>query len=109
MGWHAKPLPKDMAEMVMKELQSRIMNSSKHLYPPAPVEDSPPVSLRNIRMPSAPSYKAGEKVCRLYTRTDLIHSEYAHTVSTKKNGLSFFIDCHTEGIWDGAGQVRPLQ
>uniref|UniRef100_A0A665TKA5 transketolase n=1 Tax=Echeneis naucrates TaxID=173247 RepID=A0A665TKA5_ECHNA len=62
LGWHAKPLPKDMAEMVMKDLQSRIMNSSKHLYPPAPIEDSPPVSLRNIRMPSAPSYKAGEKI-----------------------------------------------
>lgn len=62
-----------MAEMVMKDLQSRIMNSSKHLYPPAPTEDAPPVSLRNIRMPSAPSYKAGEKVCHLYTSTDFIH------------------------------------
>uniref|UniRef100_A0A671YH41 Transketolase n=1 Tax=Sparus aurata TaxID=8175 RepID=A0A671YH41_SPAAU len=57
LGWHAKPLPKDMADMVMKDLQSRIMNSSKHLYPSAPIEDAPPVSLRNIRMPSAPSYK----------------------------------------------------
>lgn len=63
LGWHAKVLPKDMAEMVIKDLQSRITSSSKHLYPPTPVEDSPPVSLRNIRMPSAPSYKAGEKVC----------------------------------------------
>ncbi|KAF3689887.1 Transketolase [Channa argus] len=62
LGWHAKCLPKDMAEMVMKDLQSRIVNSSKHLYPPAPIEDSPPVSLRNIRMPSAPSYKTGEKI-----------------------------------------------
>uniref|UniRef100_A0A671YG66 Transketolase n=1 Tax=Sparus aurata TaxID=8175 RepID=A0A671YG66_SPAAU len=62
LGWHAKPLPKDMADMVMKDLQSRIMNSSKHLYPSAPIEDAPPVSLRNIRMPSAPSYKAGEKI-----------------------------------------------
>ncbi|XP_037630050.1 transketolase [Sebastes umbrosus] len=65
LGWHAKPLPKDMAEMVMKDLQSRINNSSstnKHPHPIAPVDDSPPVSLRNIRMPSAPSYKAGEKI-----------------------------------------------
>ncbi|MEQ2172263.1 hypothetical protein GOODEAATRI_019311 [Goodea atripinnis] len=60
-------LPKDMAEMVMKDLQSQIMNTSKHLYPPAPIEDSPPVSLRNIRMPSAPNYKPGEKVCQIYT------------------------------------------
>ncbi|KAK7916633.1 hypothetical protein WMY93_012394 [Mugilogobius chulae] len=60
-GWHAKPLPKDMAEMMVKDWQGRITNTSKHLYPSAPIEDSPPVSLRNIRMPSAPSYKAGEK------------------------------------------------
>lgn len=24
-------------------------------------------------------------------------------------GMSFFIDCHTKGIWDGVGQVRTLQ
>lgn len=70
MGWHAKTLPKDMADMVIKDLQGRVTNSSKHLYPPTPIEDSPPVSLRNIRMPSAPSYKAGEKVCpRKHTHT----------------------------------------
>uniref|UniRef100_A0A8C4FEV8 Transketolase n=1 Tax=Dicentrarchus labrax TaxID=13489 RepID=A0A8C4FEV8_DICLA len=74
LGWHAKPLPKDMAEMVMKDLQSRITNSSKHLYPPAPTEDSPPVSLRNIRMPSAPNYKAGEKVCLLQAQTSFTSS-----------------------------------
>ncbi|XP_034022386.1 transketolase [Thalassophryne amazonica] len=62
LGWHAKPLPKDMAEMVLKDLQSRIINSSKRLYPAAPIEDFPPVSLRNIRMPSAPNYTAGEKI-----------------------------------------------
>uniref|UniRef100_A0A4W5Q4K5 transketolase n=1 Tax=Hucho hucho TaxID=62062 RepID=A0A4W5Q4K5_9TELE len=62
MGWHAKPLPKDMAEGVVKDLQARIMNSSKRLYPTTPKEDAPPVSLRNIRMPSAPAYKQGEKI-----------------------------------------------
>ncbi|KAJ3602706.1 hypothetical protein NHX12_030455 [Muraenolepis orangiensis] len=61
-GWHGKPLSKEMAEVVVKELQSRLVNSSKRLYQAAPTEDSPPVSLRNIRMPSAPSYKTGEKV-----------------------------------------------
>jgi len=24
-------------------------------------------------------------------------------------GLFVFIDCHTKGIWDGVGQIRPLQ
>lgn len=62
MAWHGKPLPKDMADSVIKELQSRIMSCNKRLYPAAPNEDTPPVSLRNIRMPSAPSYKPGDKV-----------------------------------------------
>uniref|UniRef100_A0A3B1JXH8 transketolase n=1 Tax=Astyanax mexicanus TaxID=7994 RepID=A0A3B1JXH8_ASTMX len=62
MGWHAKVLPKDMAEGVIRDLQSRILNSNKRMYPATPTEDAPPVSLRNARMPSAPSYKPGEKV-----------------------------------------------
>ncbi|KAK6307819.1 hypothetical protein J4Q44_G00210900 [Coregonus suidteri] len=62
MGWHGKPVPKEMAEGVMKDIQARIMNSNKRLYPATPTEDAPPVSLRNIRMPSAPSYKLGEKI-----------------------------------------------
>ncbi|XP_072522220.1 transketolase [Salminus brasiliensis] len=62
MGWHAKVLPKDMAEGVIRDLQSRILNSNKRMYPATPTEDAPPVSLRNARMPNAPSYKPGEKV-----------------------------------------------
>uniref|UniRef100_A0A8C8JVF0 Transketolase n=1 Tax=Oncorhynchus tshawytscha TaxID=74940 RepID=A0A8C8JVF0_ONCTS len=63
MGWHGKPLPKEMAEGVMKDIQARIMNTTKRLYPATPTEDSLPVSLRNVRMPNAPNYKLGEKVC----------------------------------------------
>lgn len=62
MGWHGKPLPKDMADSVIKELQSRIISCNKRIYPAPPNEDVSPVSLRNIRMPSAPSYKTGDKV-----------------------------------------------
>uniref|UniRef100_A0A6Q2Z675 transketolase n=1 Tax=Esox lucius TaxID=8010 RepID=A0A6Q2Z675_ESOLU len=62
LGWHAKPLPKDMADAVVKDLQARITSSSKRLYPATPIEDTPPVSLRNVRMPSAPGYKQEEKV-----------------------------------------------
>ncbi|TRY58832.1 hypothetical protein DNTS_022338 [Danionella cerebrum] len=68
MGWHGRVLSKDMAESVMRDIQSRIMNSNKRMYPASPIEDAPPVSLRNIRMPNAPSYKAGEKIatCKAY-------------------------------------------
>ncbi|KAE8293245.1 Transketolase [Larimichthys crocea] len=62
MGWHGKPLPKDMADSVIKELQSRIVSCNKRIYPAPPIEDASPVSLRNIRMPSAPSYKPGDKI-----------------------------------------------
>uniref|UniRef100_A0A671VXE2 Transketolase n=1 Tax=Sparus aurata TaxID=8175 RepID=A0A671VXE2_SPAAU len=62
MGWHGKPLPKDMADSVMKEMQSRIVSCNKRIYPAPPNEDASPVSLRNIRMPSAPSYKPGDKI-----------------------------------------------
>ncbi|XP_023861981.1 transketolase [Salvelinus sp. IW2-2015] len=62
MGWHGKPLPKEMAEGVMKDIQARIMNTTKRLYPATPTEDSPPISLRNVRMPNAPNYKLGEKI-----------------------------------------------
>ncbi|XP_062855272.1 transketolase-like [Trichomycterus rosablanca] len=62
MGWHGKPLSKDMAESIIKELQSHITSSSKQLCPQLPSEDAPSVSLKNISMPSAPSYKIGEKI-----------------------------------------------
>ena len=78
MGWHAKTLPKDMAEGVLKELQGRIMNSSKRLYPSSPQEDAPPVSLRNVRMPSAPSYKPGEKVPHTHTQTHTHRHTHTH-------------------------------
>ncbi|XP_065096995.1 transketolase [Paramisgurnus dabryanus] len=68
MGWHGKVLSKDMAESVMRDLQGRILSCSKRLYPASPIEDAPPVSLRNVRMPSAPNYKPGEKIatCKAY-------------------------------------------
>lgn len=62
MGWHGKALPRDMADGVVKELQSRIVSCNKRVYPSPPKEDTSAVSLRNFRMPSAPSYKPGEKV-----------------------------------------------
>ncbi|KAJ8257514.1 hypothetical protein GJAV_G00186410 [Gymnothorax javanicus] len=62
MGWHGKPLSRDLADTVMKELQGRILNNNKRLYPASPTEDAPPVSVRNIRMPSGPNYKPGDKI-----------------------------------------------
>uniref|UniRef100_A0A8C6URU4 transketolase n=1 Tax=Neogobius melanostomus TaxID=47308 RepID=A0A8C6URU4_9GOBI len=62
MGWHGKPLPKDMAESVIRDLQNHMVSCNKRMYPSSPTEDALPVSLRNVHMPSAPSYKPGDKI-----------------------------------------------
>lgn len=60
-SWHGKPLPKNMAEQVVQEIQSLIQSKKKILATP-PQEDAPSVDITNIRMPTPPSYKAGDKV-----------------------------------------------
>ncbi|XP_066452622.1 transketolase isoform X2 [Eleutherodactylus coqui] len=60
-NWHGKPLPKDLAEQAIKEIESRI-HSNKKLTPALPVEDAPSISIKNIKMPSPPNYKLGDKI-----------------------------------------------
>ncbi|NWX90450.1 TKT Transketolase, partial [Nothoprocta ornata] len=60
-SWHGKPLPKNMAEQVIQEIDDKIQNKKK-LSPALPEEDAPIVNIRNIKMPSPPSYKVGEKL-----------------------------------------------
>lgn len=50
-----------MAEQVIQEIDDRIQNK-KRLSPVFPQEDAPMVNIRNVRMPSPPNYKMGEKV-----------------------------------------------
>ncbi|XP_068013900.1 transketolase [Melanerpes formicivorus] len=59
-SWHGKPLPKNMAEQVIQEIDDKIQNKKK-LSPALPEEDAPIVNIRNIKMPSPPTYKVGEK------------------------------------------------
>ncbi|XP_063282982.1 transketolase [Pelobates fuscus] len=60
-NWHGKPLPKDLAEKSIKEIESKISNKKK-LSPASPEEDAPAVSIKNIKMSSPPSFKLGEKI-----------------------------------------------
>ncbi|XP_077134349.1 transketolase [Ranitomeya variabilis] len=60
-NWHGKPLPKDLAEQAIKEIESKIQ-SKKKLSPALPVEDAPSVSIKNIKMLSPPNFKLGEKI-----------------------------------------------
>ncbi|XP_054834767.1 transketolase [Eublepharis macularius] len=60
-NWHGKPLPKNMAEQVIQEIDDKIQNK-KRLSPALPQEDAPIVNIRNIKMPSPPNYKMGDKI-----------------------------------------------
>ncbi|KAM3915062.1 transketolase [Leptodactylus fuscus] len=60
-NWHGKPLPKDLAEQVINEIESKI-KSKKKLSPALPVEDAPSICIKNIKMPSPPNFKLGEKI-----------------------------------------------
>ncbi|XP_028680902.1 transketolase [Erpetoichthys calabaricus] len=62
LSWHGKPLPKEMADRITKDFEKQIHSSNKKLCPLAPEEDAPAVNIKNIKMPSAPDYKLGEKV-----------------------------------------------
>lgn len=59
--WHGKPLPKNMAEEIIQEIYSQIQSKKKIMATP-PQEDAPSVDIANIRMPSPPNYKVGDKV-----------------------------------------------
>ncbi|XP_063796876.1 transketolase isoform X2 [Pseudophryne corroboree] len=59
-SWHGKPLPKDLAEQAIKEIESKIQNNKK-LTPALPVEDAPIVNIKNIKLPPS-NFKLGEKI-----------------------------------------------
>ncbi|KAK2496140.1 hypothetical protein MC885_005925 [Smutsia gigantea] len=60
-SWHGKPLPKNMADQIVQEIHSQIQSKRKILAAP-PQEDAPEVGITDIRMPTPPSYKVGEKI-----------------------------------------------
>ena len=60
-SWHGKPLPKNMADQIIEEIYSQVQSKKKILATP-PQEDAPSVDIANIRMPTPPSYKVGDKI-----------------------------------------------
>jgi hypothetical protein len=50
-----------MAEQIIQEIYSQVQSKKKILATP-PQEDAPSVDIANIRMPTPPSYKVGDKV-----------------------------------------------
>ncbi|XP_036959792.1 transketolase-like protein 2 [Acanthopagrus latus] len=62
LNWHGKPIPKDRAEALLKELESLIQVPNKTLCPELPKDDAAPADLSPILLPSPPAYKKGDKV-----------------------------------------------
>lgn len=60
-NWHGKPIPKDKVESVLSTIQSQIQTSDVCTIQP-PAQDVPPINTMDIKMPSLPTYKIGEKV-----------------------------------------------
>ncbi|XP_007951564.1 transketolase-like protein 2 [Orycteropus afer afer] len=60
-NWHGKPMPKERADAIIKLIESQIQ-TNKSLIPKPPVEDSPEISITDIKMASPPAYKVGDKV-----------------------------------------------
>lgn len=50
-----------MAEQIIQEIYSQVQSKKKILATP-PLEDAPSVDIANIRMPTPPSYRVGDKV-----------------------------------------------
>ncbi|KAM7141617.1 transketolase-like protein 2 [Molossus nigricans] len=60
-NWHGKPMPKERADAIIRLIESQIQ-TNKNLTPKPPVEDSPQISIKNIKMTSLPDYKIGDKM-----------------------------------------------
>ncbi|XP_004442294.1 PREDICTED: transketolase-like protein 2 [Ceratotherium simum simum] len=60
-NWHGKPMPKERAEAIIKLIESQIQTNRNFILKP-PVEDSPQISIENIKMTCLPDYKVGDKI-----------------------------------------------
>ncbi|KAF6097669.1 transketolase like 2 [Phyllostomus discolor] len=60
-NWHGKPMPKERADAIIRLIESQIQ-TNKNLIPKPPIEDSPQISIKNIRMTSLIDYKVGDEI-----------------------------------------------
>ncbi|XP_049610626.1 transketolase-like protein 2 [Syngnathus scovelli] len=62
LNWHGKPIPKDMVDGLLNNLNGQIQNPKKIVCPELPKADVLPADLSKIYLSEAPTYKAGEKM-----------------------------------------------
>ncbi|XP_045854156.1 transketolase-like protein 2 isoform X2 [Meles meles] len=59
--WHGKPMPKERVDAIIRLIESQIQ-TNRNLTPKPPIEDSPPINVRNVKMTCLPDYVAGDRV-----------------------------------------------
>ncbi|XP_004875086.2 transketolase-like protein 1 [Heterocephalus glaber] len=60
-SWHGKPMPQEQVDAIIKLIESRIQ-TNRSLTPQPPIEDSPQLSIEDIKMTSPPAYEVGDMV-----------------------------------------------
>ncbi|XP_027960238.1 transketolase-like protein 2 isoform X1 [Eumetopias jubatus] len=60
-NWHGKPIPKERVDAIIKLIESQIQ-TNKNLTPKPPTEDSPQISIRNMKMTCLPDYVVGDRI-----------------------------------------------
>uniref|UniRef100_A0ABM5FQ73 Transketolase-like protein 1 isoform X2 n=1 Tax=Pogona vitticeps TaxID=103695 RepID=A0ABM5FQ73_9SAUR len=60
-NWHGKPMPKDKVDSIISTIEGQIQtNKVLPIHPPT--QDVPQINIGDIKMPSPPAFKIGEKV-----------------------------------------------
>ncbi|XP_006167049.1 transketolase-like protein 1 isoform X2 [Tupaia chinensis] len=60
-SWYGKPMSKERADAIIKLIESQIQ-TNRSLIPKPPIEDSPIISIADIKMTTPPIYGVGDKV-----------------------------------------------
>ncbi|XP_020648707.2 transketolase-like protein 1 isoform X1 [Pogona vitticeps] len=60
-NWHGKPMPKDKVDSIISTIEGQIQtNKVLPIHPPT--QDVPQINIGDIKMPSPPAFKIGEKM-----------------------------------------------
>ncbi|KAM6143160.1 transketolase-like protein 1 [Erethizon dorsatum] len=58
-SWHGKPMSQERADAIIKLIESQIQ-TNRSLTPQPPIEDSPQVNIKDIKMTIPPAYEVGD-------------------------------------------------
>uniref|UniRef100_A0A8C8WJ18 transketolase n=1 Tax=Panthera leo TaxID=9689 RepID=A0A8C8WJ18_PANLE len=94
-NWHGKPMPKERVDTIIKLIESQIQ-TNRNLIPKPPIEDSPQISISNIKMTCLPEYIVGDtiatrKACVIVLDGDTKNATFSEIFN--KEHPEHFIEC----------------